>query len=127
MATPFVAGSAALLFQKNSKSPGVARGARTLFQTTSLAIPQDKSGNPKLQSLAQAGAGLINAYNALTLSTTLSPGELLLNDTAHYRPVHSLTLRNNGKEMQSYSLEHYPAATANTIVCLAVTAHLVSS
>jgi len=115
MATPFVAGSAALLLQKNGKSPHVARRARTLFETTALAIPRNKSENSPLHSLAQAGAGLINVYNALTLRTTLSPGELLLNDTAHYQPVHRLTLHNNGQKQQSYSIEHYPAATANTI------------
>lgn len=122
MSSPYVAGSAALLLQKNGKSSDVANGARTLFQTTSVPIPQDKSSNSPLQSCAQAGAGLINVYNALTFSTTLSPGELLLNDTSNYRPVHSLTLRNNGKKQQSYLLEHHPAATANTIgpVCLVI-------
>lgn len=117
MATPFIAGSAALLLQKNGRTVSVARGAKTLFQTTSQAIRQtnDNSiGNPALQSLAQAGAGLINVYNALTVATTLSPGELLLNDTAHLQLVQVLTIRNGGKKTQTYQFEHFPAGTAET-------------
>lgn len=117
MATPFIAGSAALLFQKNGKTAAVARGAKSLFETTSQAIPQtntNSTGNPSLQSLAQAGAGLINVFNALTVKTTISPAELLLNDTAHLNPIHLLTVKNGGAKTQTYSFDHFPAGTADT-------------
>jgi Subtilase family len=84
MATPFLAGSAALLLQVNGKSLSVARGARTRFETTAQIIPSSKNGGDPPQTLTQQGAGLINVFDALYFETTVSPGELILNDTTHF-------------------------------------------
>ncbi|KAF8337455.1 subtilisin-like protease [Cantharellus anzutake] len=115
MAAPMVSGASALLFEKLGTTRSVARRARKLFETTALAIPSDKTGSSPLQTLAQQGAGLINVYNALSYGTTLTPGELLLNDTAHFSGTKILNLRNEGKRRQSYTLSHVPAGTINTI------------
>ena len=80
MATPFVAGSAALLLSTKGKSQDV----RSLFQTTARVIPSSKTDGEPLQTLTQQGAGLINVYDAIHSTTQVSPGELILNDTSHF-------------------------------------------
>jgi len=83
MSTPFAAGAAALLLSAKGKTLSTAKGARTLFQTTSIMIPAAKN-DTGFETLSQAGAGLINVYNAIHATTIVSPGELILNDTAHF-------------------------------------------
>ena len=87
MATPFVAGSGALLLELKGKSVGVARSARTLFQTTAKSVPVNLGDSGPSQTLTQQGAGLINVYDALHSTTILSTGELVLNDTTNFKPV----------------------------------------
>jgi subtilisin family serine protease len=82
MSTPFAAGGAALLLSAKGKSPSVAKDARTLFETTSSMIPS--KNDTGFETLAQAGAGLINVYKAIHSTTFVSPGQLILNDTAHF-------------------------------------------
>jgi hypothetical protein len=84
MATPFVAGGAALLLSAKGKSSSVAGGARTLFETTSTMIPVSKN-DTGFDTLSKTGAGLINVYKAIHSATLVSPGELILNDTAHFQ------------------------------------------
>lgn len=84
MATPFLAGSAALLFGAKGNSATVGRTARTLFQTTAQKVPSSHTDGDPLQTVTQQGAGLINTFNAIHTTTIVSPGELILNDTAHY-------------------------------------------
>ncbi|KAF8524711.1 pyrolysin [Hysterangium stoloniferum] len=115
MATPFMAGSAALLLQVKGKSQSVARGARTLFETTAQKIPSSRTDGDPLQTLTQQGAGLINVFNALTFKTVVTPGELILNDTAHFVRTHVIKISNTGNTAQTYSLTHVPAGTAQTI------------
>ena len=84
MATPFLAGSSALLLQAKGQSAEVALGARTRFETTAQAIPSTMNDADPLQTLTQQGAGLINVFNALHFETVVSPGELILNDTTQF-------------------------------------------
>lgn len=84
MATPFLAGSSALLLAVKGKSAEVARGARTLFQTTSTRVGSSHTDADPYQTVSQQGAGLVNVYNAIHYKTAVSPGELLLNDTVHF-------------------------------------------
>jgi hypothetical protein len=87
MATPFMAGVSALLFQAKGKSPQVGKTARTLFQSTASVIPSSKTDADPLQTATQQGAGLIQAYDAIFATTILSRGELILNDTTHFAGV----------------------------------------
>ena len=84
MATPFIAGVSALLFGVKGNSPAVGRGARTLFETTAQFVPSSHTDGDPLQTVAQQGAGLVNAFSALTTNIVVSPGEFLLNDTANF-------------------------------------------
>jgi len=86
MAAPFVAGSAALLLSVKGKSAAVTSGARNLFQTTAQMVPSSKKDGAPLQTLTQQGAGLINVFDAIYATTIVSPGELILNDTANFQP-----------------------------------------
>ncbi|KAF9526570.1 pyrolysin [Crepidotus variabilis] len=115
MATPFVAGVSALLLQVRGKTPVIAHGARTLFETTATYIPSDKTEKSPLQTVAQQGAGLINAYDAIYATTTVSPGELILNDTAHSPSDTTFYVKNDGTESKKYTVKHVPAGTALTV------------
>ena len=87
MATPFVAGSSALLFSVKGKSAAVGKTARTLFESTAQRVPSSHTDGDPLQTVSQQGAGLINVFNAIHAPTIVSPGELLLNDTANFNGV----------------------------------------
>lgn len=84
MATPFLAGSSALLLAVKGKSQTVATGARTLFQATAQPIASSHIDGDPFQTVTQQGAGLIQVYDAVFGTTLLSRTELILNDTAHF-------------------------------------------
>lgn len=50
-------------------------------------------------------------YNAVHYTTSVTPGELILNDTAHARPVQVITVKNKSKKPQTYTISHIPAGT----------------
>jgi hypothetical protein len=54
-----------------------------LFETTSTKILAAES-KTDFGTLSKAGAGLINVYNAINLKVVVTPGELILNDSAHF-------------------------------------------
>ncbi|KAF5348713.1 hypothetical protein D9758_006755 [Tetrapyrgos nigripes] len=114
MATPYVAGALALLMQVQGKST-IGTAARTLFETTARVVPSSKKDGAMLQTVTQQGAGLINVYDALHTTTLVSPGELILNDTAHLQDVHPITIQNIGDAAKDYIITHLPTGTALTI------------
>lgn len=81
MATPFVAGSTALLYQAKGKA---GYSPRTLFETTAKGVPSSRNSGGLLQTVIQQGSGLIQVNNAANYRTVVTPGELVLNDTAHF-------------------------------------------
>lgn len=87
MSTPFVAGSSALLLATRGKTIDVAKSARSLFESTAQKVPSNNTDADPLQTLTQQGAGLINVFDAVYTTTIISPTELILNDTAHFRGV----------------------------------------
>ncbi|CAE6539208.1 unnamed protein product [Rhizoctonia solani] len=114
MATPFAAGSAALLLQTHGKNAATAKAARSIFQNTATPIKKSVSDSV-IETASHQGAGLLNVYDAIKNTGSLSPSELLLNDTANFKGVHTLLLKNNGKKSVTYTFSHVPAGTANTI------------
>ncbi|KAL0568529.1 hypothetical protein V5O48_013456 [Marasmius crinis-equi] len=115
MATPYLAGCAALFLQARGKTAEVAKQARNFFETTAMLLPEQHKENPMLQTVIQQGAGLVDAYAAAYAETYLSPGELLLNDTEHFKGTHNFTIKNIGKKEKKYTIAHFPAGTAVTI------------
>ncbi|KAI0088139.1 subtilisin-like protease [Irpex rosettiformis] len=113
MATPFVAGSAALVLQTRGKS--IVKGIRDLFQTTASPLSSGTEETDLLQTLAVSGAGLVQVNIAVDAKTIVSPGQLLLNDTAHFNPIRKFTIKNTGSETTTYKLTHVPAGTAPTV------------
>ncbi len=87
MATPFIAGVSALLFGVKGNSASVGLGARTLFETTAQTLASTHTDGDPLQSASVQGAGLVNAFNAIHADIIVSPGEFLLNDTAHFKSL----------------------------------------
>ncbi|KAI0779500.1 subtilisin-like protease [Fomes fomentarius] len=115
MATPFVAGVSALLFEAKGTSPSVGRSARNLFESTAQRVPSSHTGGDPLQTVTQQGAGLIDAFKAIHAEVVVSPTELVTNDTAHFRGVQTFTVKNTGKAKKTFKITHVPAGTALTI------------
>ena len=85
MAAPFTAGAAALLLQHKGKNGATARAVLDLLETNSKTIRSTREETSLPQTAIQAGAGLINVYDSLFATTIVSPGELILNDTASFK------------------------------------------
>jgi hypothetical protein len=81
-----MAGVAALLFEAKGTSVEVGLNARTLFQTTGQPVGSNHTDEYPLQTLISQGGGLVDAYKAIHTTTTVSPPELLLNDTKYFVP-----------------------------------------
>ncbi|KAJ6625831.1 subtilisin-like protease [Mycena sp. CBHHK59/15] len=88
MATPFMAGSSALLFSVKGKSAAVGRTARTLFESTAKPISSSNTDGDPFQTATQQGSGLVQVFDAIHATTILSPAQLILNDTAHFTGPH---------------------------------------
>ncbi|KIM30503.1 hypothetical protein M408DRAFT_286696 [Serendipita vermifera MAFF 305830] len=116
MATPYVAGVSALLIQTKGASKETALAARDFLQTTAHALPSNKNETALLQTASMQGAGLIDAYNMVHYKTVVSPGQLLLNDTANFEGHHTIQIFNNGTKEMTYKLTHKPAGTAQSLV-----------
>ncbi|KAF9650862.1 subtilisin-like protease [Thelephora ganbajun] len=120
MATPFVAGSVALVLQARGKTPIVALAMRDLLKSTASPIASNLTDAKPLQTLIQAGAGLIQVDRAVNTKTIIQPGHWTLNDTTHFQPTQKFTLTNLGTEPVTYSLAHVPAGTIYTYTGLEV-------
>ncbi|CAE6439730.1 unnamed protein product [Rhizoctonia solani] len=112
MAAPFVAGSAALLLQARGKP--AAKSATAMFQNAAVPATFNKTTS-LLETAAHQGAGLIQVYDAIKNVGSMTPSELLLNDTANFKKSQKLTIKNTGRKIVTYELTHVPAGTANTI------------
>ncbi|KAG9127745.1 hypothetical protein FRC07_010197 [Ceratobasidium sp. 392] len=113
MATPFVAGSSALWLQIKGKT--AAKAARSAFENTAIPVQQTTSNTSLIETASHQGAGLIQVYDAIHAAGTLTPAEILLNDTANFKGVQTLFVTNTGKKTVTYTFSHVPAGTAPTI------------
>ncbi|KAJ6587227.1 pyrolysin [Mycena vulgaris] len=115
MATPFVAGAAALVLKARGTAPAVGRAVLEILQTTAASVAASHTDGAPLQTVAQQGAGLIQVDRAINMQTVVSPGQIALNDTAHFKAKHSIWVTNIGARTVTYQIQHVPAGTVGTV------------
>jgi minor extracellular serine protease Vpr len=112
MASPHVAGTAALLLQANPKLN--AQSVRTILQNT--AEPKNWQGNPALGYLDQVhrqGAGMVQIDDAILATAKVEPGKLSLGESEAGPTTRTLTIENKGATAVTYDLQHVPALSTN--------------
>ena len=84
--------------------------ATDIFQSTAKIVNIYNSS--LFATAAQQGAGLVDAYQALTSTTMVSPSELSLNDTVRKAASYKINVFNIGDQLGVYSISHGGAALA---------------
>ena len=108
---PMAAGAAALYIQaKGRTSPAKIYQA---FENTAKRLAATTGGS-ELMSIATQGSGMIQAYDAIFADTLISPAELNLNDTAYFANKQYITIKNTGRKVVKYTVDHVAAGTALT-------------
>lgn len=114
MASPHVAGIAALVIEAKRKAGETIRASdmRTLLQNT--ANPKPWSGNPGLGYLDyvhRQGAGMVNVVNAVTTKATVTPSKLSLGESEFGLAPQVLTVHNSGAAPVTYTVTNKGALT----------------
>ncbi|EJT73754.1 hypothetical protein GGTG_07610 [Gaeumannomyces tritici R3-111a-1] len=117
MATPYIAGVAALFYSSRGGRSSLGRYANKAALDRIIAsgrpvLHTDSTQNPA--SVSQQGAGLVDALKVVLANATLSPSLLALNDTDHFSGTQSLTVTNAGSRPAFYNLTHEPGITTLT-------------
>ncbi len=81
----------------------------------SNAMPVNMYGSSLFATVAQQGAGLVNAYQALTTTTLLSQSQLALNDSVRTSTSYSINVTNIGNNTATYNMNHSGAALATGV------------
>lgn len=121
MATPYISGIAALYFGKagGRKNLGdraaVELKGRMISSGRALKWNDGVKTHPdKYAPIAQIGGGYVNATKVLTYDTSVSPAKLELNDTMYFKSEHSITVKNSGHSLVTYTVTHLPVDTFYT-------------
>ncbi|KAG0335861.1 hypothetical protein BG004_008292 [Podila humilis] len=104
MATPYLTGAQALLYNAHKR---ILKGedARRILKST--ATPGKNYKHKHLASVAKQGGGLVNIKNAIAVKTLVSPEHIQLSDTPHFAgKTIQLKLKNLGKKTITYTLTH---------------------
>ncbi|GJJ78492.1 hypothetical protein EMPS_10851 [Entomortierella parvispora] len=106
MASPYIAGCAALFLQGRPKSEHNSVAFKTALQNAARPI---LDGNPQRfngpASVLQQGAGLVQMMEVLTSSVSISPSYVSLNDTLHLNGRQTFTITNLGKNPVTYRVD----------------------
>ncbi len=122
MASPHVAGTAALLLQAR---PGThATDVRTILQNS--ADPKNWWGNPGLgflDNVHRQGAGMVDIDDAILATTTIKPSKIATGESEAGPYTQTLTLRNSDSADVTYDVSHVPALSTgpNTFTPAATT------
>ena len=115
MASPHVAGAAALLLQ--SKRRVRASNVRTILQNS--ADPTPWSGNPGLGYLDfvhRQGAGMVHIDRAILADTTIEPGKISTGESQAGPYRQWLTISNNGRSAVTYDLSFENALSTGGVI-----------
>jgi minor extracellular serine protease Vpr len=108
MASPHVAGTAALLLEaKPGTSPAMVK---TILQNSADPVPF-AAGSSLLQVVHRQGAGMVDVDDAIAAGTLVTPGEISLGEGTGGTAV--LTIQNNTSGSITYNLSHEPAVSNN--------------
>ncbi|OHE90353.1 subtilase [Colletotrichum orchidophilum] len=117
MSTPLVASIVALISQaRGTIDPDLIK--RLLASTAKPNLSQDYDTDhvdAGLGSVAQQGAGLVQAYDAAYATSVLSVAGLSFNDTDNFISETTFTVTNVGDTTATYNVSHNPALTATTL------------
>ncbi|KAH6688448.1 subtilase [Plectosphaerella plurivora] len=115
MATPYVAGIAALWIGKNGgrsvHGKGFARKLQQRIISSGESLPWTdsegvRSSDPSWRAPpAQVGGGLVNAWKVLEYTSHLEFDTIVLNDTRNFNPAHDISVFNEGNETVTYTFE----------------------
>jgi hypothetical protein len=115
MASPHVAGGAALILQAKPK----LKPDQMKMRMQNTADPANWWGNPSLgflDNVHRQGAGMLDIPGAILTHLTITPSELALGERAAGPATRMLELHNVGKSVVTYTVTHVPALStgANT-------------
>lgn len=122
MATPYIAGVAALYFESIGGRPQGLRGGTDLRKkliTTADFLPLYTRGVQDSPSdfapVVQQGGGLVNAVKLIDSKTVVDTDPAVsLKGQSHIRTPFEVTITNNNALSQTYELLHQPTVTINT-------------
>jgi minor extracellular serine protease Vpr len=112
MASPHVAGAAALLLEAKPKTP--AQTVRGILQNS--ADPKPWWGAPTapyLDKVHRQGAGMLDIDDAIRASTRIEPSKLSLGESQSGPATRTLTIRNGGPSSVTYDLSFANAISTN--------------
>ena len=112
MASPHVAGAAALLLQALPRTP--AQAVRTILQNS--AVPQVWWGNPALGYLdmvSRQGAGMIQIDDAILATTRIEPAKIATGESQAGPFRQSISITNNGRGVVTYDLSYVNALSVS--------------
>ena len=117
MAAPLITGIIALYQQaKGIEHRLDPRKIRDILATTATPLPFN-NGSANYSFLApvpQQGGGLVNAYQAVTSMTLISPANLALNDTIHFHKNVRITISNTSPHPVSYTIRHVSSSLCHS-------------
>ncbi|KAG0296204.1 hypothetical protein BGZ96_009999 [Linnemannia gamsii] len=105
MATPFVAGTAALMLQAD---PTIDR-REVLGRLQIYAKPGLYKDTNIAESVSRQGAGMVNVWDAIRGQALVEPTRLALNDTDNTLPLYTLTVTNQYETAETFIISHIPA------------------
>lgn len=105
MATPFVAGTAALMLQAD---PTIDR-REVLGRLQIYAKPGLYKDTKIADSVSRQGAGMVNVWDAIRGQALVEPVRLALNDTDNTLPLYTLTVTNQYETAETFIISHIPA------------------
>ena len=118
MATPYMAGMAALFISANGGRDVYGKDFAHFFRRRLIATSDPVPHNidtDAIASVAQVGAGLANVAKAVAATTNLEFNMMALNDTHYFSRYHSVTVANQGEEDVEYSFSKDDAVCIKTV------------